>query len=140
MNSTHKKYTEYDFDNDILSVLKDLLLYHSIKKIDHDRCTLTLDSGLELKFVGNLGCSGCTSGNYDITEFCPDVVDNVITNVSIVESPMRGDWQTYSYELFIYAEDKEMKLLRCEGDDGNGCYGTGFCVRVFDIPIKECNM
>ena len=107
------------------------LLYHKITSVNYEANILTLDNGVKLYFIGNEGCGGCTSGNYDITEFNPDVVDNAITNVKLVEEPLTsGEWQDNVYELFIYTENKEMKLLRCEGTDGNGYYGSGFRVKV----------
>ena len=116
----------------ILENLQSALIGHKIVKIDMSRHMLTLDNDSMIHFIANRGCGGCCSGNYDITEFNPEVIDNVITNVTLSErdSDDPDSWQDKIYEIFVFAENQEMKLLSCEGSDGNGCYGTGYRILI----------
>ena len=41
----------------------------------------------------------------------------------------------YSYKIFVYAENKKIKIVQVDGDDGNGYYGTGYLISV-KIPEK----
>ena len=104
--------------------LKNLLIGHSIKKINGD--TLELDNGIKLRFMGNEGCL-CGSGDYDITEL--NECKNVITDAEFDEEYTDG-WDEKSYKLFVYSENKKIKLLQCDGNDGNGYYGTGYHIKV----------
>lgn len=111
--------------------LKDLLVGHSITKVNED--TLELDNGIKLEFTGNEGCC-CGSGEYEITEL--NECKNIITDVEFInEIPKNDSWgEEHSYKIFVYAENKKIKLLQCDGDDGNGYYGTGYHI---DIKLKE---
>ena len=105
--------------------IKDLLIGHSIKKVNDD--TLELDNGIKLKFEGNSGCC-CGAGCYDITEL--NECQNIITDVEFKDT-IKDDWgEQHCYQIFVYAENKEIKLLQCEGDDGNGYYGTGYRIDI----------
>ena len=42
----------------------------------------------------------------------------------------------YSYKIFVYAENKKIKIVQVDGDDGNGYYGTGYSIAV-KFPEKE---
>lgn len=116
----------------VLDQLKSALIGHKIIKIDTNRHIITLDNNSMLQFIANRGCGGCCSGNYDITEFNPNIVDNVITNVTLSErdSDDPDSWRDTVYEIFVFAENREMKLLSCEGSDGNGYYGTGYRILI----------
>lgn len=107
--------------------LKQLLIGHSIKKVNDN--ILELDNGIQLEFIGNNGCS-CGSGEYDITEL--NECSNIITDVEFIDDDINsgncGD--EHSYKIFVYSENKKIKLLQCDGDDGNGYYGTGYHVHV----------
>lgn len=108
--------------------IKELLIGHSVKKVDN--YTLELDNGIQLEFEGNNGCS-CGAGCYDITQL--NECNNVITDVEFEEKDLDENdmWSCkYRYEIFVYAEDTKLKLLQCDGDDGNGYYGTGYHIRV----------
>ena len=107
--------------------LKKLLIGHTIKKVKNN--TLQLDNGIELIFYGNEGCGGCGAGWYDITEL--NEVNNIITDVEFIDT--KKEWDEHCYQIFVYAENKETKLLQCDGDDGNGWYGTGYHI---DIILK----
>ena len=117
-------YEHYEEDK-----IKDLLMYRKVIKVENN--TLFLDNGVKLEIYPNVGCGGCFSGWYDITEL--NECDNVITNVEFVceniDDPNSND--DTSYKIFVYAEDKKIKLLQVDGSDGNGYYGTGYsiCVR-----------
>ena len=94
---------------------------------------LQLDNGLILEIVGNIGCGGCSSGNYELQEL--NGCDNAITNVEFVCDDNTNDkYDETSYKIFVLAADKRIKLLQVDGDDGNGWYGTGYSIIV---KIKE---
>lgn len=103
--------------------VKKLLIGHRIKKVSDN--ILQLDNGVKLKFVGNEGCC-CGAGEYDITEL--NDCDNVITKVEFEEE--NKEYDDISYKLFVYSENKKIKLLQCDGNDGNGYYGTGYHIEV----------
>ena len=59
--------------------------------------------------------------------------DNVITNVEFVRDndvKNKDGYDETSYKIFVYAEDKHIKLAQIDGDDGNGYYGTGYTLYV----------
>lgn len=116
------KELDYTQENEI----KDLLLYRRIVKAEND--TLYLDNGMELIVCGNIGCGGCASGNYSVTEL--NDCDNAITNVEFCRDEDVEDSDYTSYKIFVYAEDKRIKVLQVDGTDGNGWYGTGYSIIV----------
>lgn len=103
--------------------IKQMLIGHTVKKVNNN--TLELDNGIQLKFYGNEGCS-CGAGCYDITEL--NECENAITNVEFIDEDKYGGERIY--RIFVYAENKQIKLLQCDGDDGNGYYGTGYHIEV----------
>lgn len=110
------------------SKIRDLLMYRKIVKVERD--TLYLDNGVELEVCANSGCGGCSAGWYEITEL--NGCDNAITNVEF-ECDDINDPNSYddtSYKIFVYAEDKKIKILQVDGSDGNGYYGTGYSIIV----------
>lgn len=109
--------------------IKELLMYRKIVRVDED--TLYLDNGVELKILPNEGCGGCNSGWYGIEEL--NGCDNAITDVEFECNKINQDdkWsEEHSYKIFVYAEDKKIKIVQVDGDDGNGYYGTGYSIRV----------
>ena len=119
-----KIYYESD-ENEI----RELLLYRKVVKVEGN--TLVLDNGTELTFEGNAGCGFCGSGWYSVTEL--NECDNVITNVEFVRDNVvknKDGYDETSYKIFVYAEDKHIKLAQIDGDDGNGYYGTGYTLYV----------
>lgn len=106
--------------------IKELLMYRKIVKVEND--TLYLDNGIELEVVGNVGCGGCASGNYDVTEL--NECDNVITNVEFTCDNDDSECGGTSYKIFVYAENKRIKIVQVDGTDGNGYYGTGYSIIV----------
>lgn len=110
--------------------ITELLMFRKIVNVEND--TLFLDNGVELEVVANEGCGGCGSGWYSVTEL--NGCDNAITNVEFTCEDI-NDVESYddiSYKIFVYAEDKKIKILQVDGSDGNGYYGTGYtiCVKV----------
>lgn len=108
--------------------IKNLLMYRKVVKVVGD--TLFLDNGIELEVVPNPGCDGCGSGWYEIVEL--NECDNIITDVEFVSEDiddLTSDNDT-SYKIFVYAEDKKIKLVQVDGSDGNGNYGTGYSITV----------
>lgn len=122
----YNNYTEYEHYDE--KGITDLLLYRKIVKVEDD--TLVLDNGLRLEVIANQGCGGCSNGWYYLTEL--NECDNVITNVEFVEDDDYEDdgYNDNSYKIFVYAEDKRIKILQVDGSDGNGYYGTGYSIRV----------
>lgn len=109
--------------------IRELLLYRKVVKVDDSTNTLTLDNGTELTFEGNEGCGGCGSGWYSVTEL--NECDNAITNVEFVcDSDTKDRSDETSYKIFVFAEDRRIKLAQVDGDDGNGWYGTGYQLYV----------
>ena len=109
--------------------IKSLLLLHKVVKATET--SLVLENGIELEIVPNAGCLGCGSGWYSITEL--NVCDNIITNVELVCDDLEY-YGEKSYKIFVFAEDRKIKLAQIDGDDGNGYYGTGYDIIV---KIKE---
>ena len=106
-------------------LIKKLLLYRKIVKVEKD--SLYLDNGTELEILPNTGCI-CGAGCYEITEL--NNCDNVITDVEVLEEEINSEYGDYSYKIFVYAEDKRLKILQVDGSDGNGYYGTGYSIIV----------
>lgn len=110
------------------SKIKDLLMYRKIVKVEND--TLYLDNGVELEVIANKGCGGCSAGWYEVTEL--NGCENAITNVEFawddIDDP--NSYDDTSYKIFVYAEDKKIKILQVDGSDGNGYYGTGYSIIV----------
>lgn len=94
---------------------------------------LTLSDGTTLKVWGNDGGCACSSGCYPLATL--NRVDNIITNVEVVESPHTdeddADGEGY-YKIFVYAADERINVASFEGSDGNGYYGTGWWLDVSD--------
>lgn len=90
---------------------------------------LKLDDGTTLTVYPNSGCGGCPAGNYALTHLAK--VDNVITSVTFdAEESAKGGT---TYRVFVYAGHETInavELLKVEGDDGNGHYGTGYSLVV----------
>lgn len=111
--------------------IKELLFGRKVKKVSAD--TLLLDNGIELTVKANEGCGGCNSGWYYLQEL--NGCDNAITNVELVcDSEVEDSDNETSYKIFVFTEDKRIKLLQVDGDDGNGYYGTGYSITV---KLKE---
>lgn len=130
-NEYQKRYEFYVPDKNDEYFIKNILLGHSITKVN--KSTLRLDNGIELQFIGNSGCGGCVSGNYYIKEL--NDCKNIITDVSFKKYCI--DDTEYSYKLFVYAENEKIKLLQCDGDDGNGYYGSGYEIYIKNIDLEK---
>lgn len=96
---------------------------------------LILDNGTVIRVIPNKGGCACPSGDYYLKSVA--AVDNIITNVKVVNEP-RGDddWQPGKeyepgrYSIFVYTGHKEINAVTIEGNDGNGYYGTGYHLMV----------
>ena len=107
--------------------IRSLLLYRKIIKVEND--TLYLDNGIELEIWPNTGCGGCYAGWYHLVEL--NECDNAITNVEFYcDADTADSDDATSYKIFVYAENKKIKLLQVDGDDGNGYYGSGYSIIV----------
>ena len=110
--------------------IKDLLMFRKVVKVKDD--VLFLDNGTELHILPNEGWGGCGAGWYGITDL--NNCDNVITNVEFECESLGNYGEEFSYKIFVYAENKKLKILQVDGDDGNGYYGTGYSIVV---KVKE---
>ena len=108
--------------------IRELLLYRKIVKVSWD--TLCLDNGVELEICPNQGCGGCSSGWYELVEL--NDCDNAITNVEFSCDDIydENSYNDLSYKIFVYAENKKLKILQVDGTDGNGYYGSGYSIIV----------
>lgn len=117
-----KYYEEYNTKE-----ITELLMFRKVIKVKNN--TLFLDNGVKLEIFPNEGCGGCSSGWYEIIEL--NGCDNIITNVEFDEdSETLYPDDDKSYKIFVYAENKKIKLLQVDGTDGNGYYGTGYTIKV----------
>lgn len=118
---------ENTFDQDNKTEITNLLLWKSVKKISDNE--LELSDGTKLKLRGNEGCGGCSSGWYELTEL--NEVPNAITAVMFEDAPLNDYYEHGGcYRIFVYAENKIIKLAEFDGSDGNGYYGTGYWIDV----------
>lgn len=94
---------------------------HSVLKVGED--TLQLDDGTTLKFVGNADC--CMY--YELERLAD--TENIITKVELT-----GDFEDKTgngvFEIFVFTGEQRINLVRFEGSDGTGYYGTGYTIRV----------
>lgn len=117
------KILNYDDEEEI----RNLLLYHSVKKVSKD--CLVLDNGIKLKIIPNSSWCSCGAGDYRIKEL--NGCDNIITNVSFDFDTDDDDYN--SYKIFVFSENTKVKLLDVEGFDGSGWYGTGYEIKVMVV-------
>ena len=111
--------------------IEELLMFQKVIKVNFndDFGTMVLDNGVEVIITPNEGCSGCSAGHYSISRL--NTCDNVITRVELKESYLDEDYEEEKkYEIFVYADNREINLLTVEGSDGNGYYGTGYTLEV----------
>nr|DAV69527.1 MAG TPA: hypothetical protein [Caudoviricetes sp.] len=100
--------------------------------------TMVLDDGTHLEFEGNYGCC-CGSGDYDITSMFQRGTPTARIMSAEVEAHDVDPDREYSdtvYTLFVIVEDERLPLVECQGNDGNGYYGSGFTVTV-TAPEQE---
>ncbi len=109
-----------------------LFVGRTVEKVDEDR--LRLDDGTELQIVPNYGCGGCSNGWYQLEEL--NGCENVITRAEVVDEHIDG-MDGHRYTLFVFADNQKINLATIEGDDGNGCYGTGFEIVVIACGPQE---
>lgn len=97
--------------------------------------TLTLDNGIVLSIEANEGGCSCSAGDYFITSL--STVDNVITNVEVIDEVTDDGWdEDHQYRIFVYTEHEAINAVVIDGSDGNGYYGTGFWITVSDPSAK----
>ena len=131
INHIDKKST-YELDYYAEESIKALLLYRKIVKVDDN--TLYLDNGVELIVCPNEGCGGCSAGWYSLVEL--NNCDNVITNVEFCCDDDTADYyDDTSYKIFVFAENKKIKILQVDGSDGNGYYGSGYSIIVKEKKV-----
>ena len=124
MKKSMKKYEVNYYEE---KRIKELLLYRKIIKVEND--TLYLDNGTELEICPNQGCGGCSSGWYSLVEL--NDCDNAITKVEFAcDENTSNKYDDTSYKIFVFAENKKIKVLQVDGSDGNGYYGSGYSIIV----------
>lgn len=116
-------------DGEDIEEIKKLLLYKKITEVtinsNYMTGTMKLDDGTVLKIVANEGCGGCNNGWYSLEEL--NKCDNAITDVELVYDKRNSD---EVIQIFVIAEDKRIKIIDVQGDEGNGYYGRGFTIYV----------
>lgn len=122
-----EKYLNHTQPEEIEAVL----VGHRVTQVGED--VLELDDGTQLQFLGNSGCGGCSSGWYNLCELAD--VDNIITRVELDNRP-DDEVGAGIYSIFVFAAHQKINLATFVGSDGNGCYGTGYEIRVtFAQPV-----
>lgn len=114
------------YSQDDEEAIRSILLGRTVAKVGDDK--LRLDDGTELTITPNEGWCSCGAGDYALTELneCPV---NAIMAVEFERIDDTSEWAT-SYRVFVLAEDRRIKLMQVDGDDGNGYYGTGYWINV----------
>lgn len=123
--------TYYDSDN-----FTPILAGRYVTSIVDD--TMILDDGTCLEFEPNIGCD-CGSGQYYITSMFERGTPTARIMSAEVEVDSVDESDEYSdlvYTLFVIVEDERLPLVECQGNNGNGYYGSGFTVRV-TVPEQE---
>ena len=126
------------YDNDDLTpvlagrYVVDAETFDDTTYLDEQKGRLTLDDGTVLILAGQDGCGGCDSGWYYLTSLFQRGTPNARIMSAEVEEQQIGDseYGDTRYTLFVIVDDERLPLAEFEGDDGNGCYGTGFNVTV----------
>ena len=116
-------------DGEDIEEIKKLLLYKKIVevKLNNDGMTgsMKLDDGTSLWIAANEGCGGCNNGWYSLEEL--NKCDNAITDVELVYDKRSSD---EVIQIFVIAEDRRVKIIDVQGDEGNGYYGRGFTIYI----------
>lgn len=131
-----KKYTDEDKEE-----IRNLLLWNRVEVVSKTEVIgpvgilrILPKHGEEklLRIGGNEGCGGCSSGWYELSEL-NGTAWNAITAVDFEDSPdgSYGNGEGH-YRIFVYCENRKIKLAEFEGSDGNGYYGTGYWIEVYE--------
>lgn len=128
-----KNFTEEDKKE-----IRDLLLWNRVEKVGDSVLRVYnnyWDEGKLLHLGGNEGCGGCSSGWYELSELNGSE-HNAITAVEFEDDPA-GDGSNHEnytghYRIFVLCENTKIKLAEFEGSDGNGYYGTGYWIKVYE--------
>lgn len=116
-------------DGEDIDAIKNLLLYKKIVEVtlnnDGMTGTMKLDDGTSLWIASNEGCGGCGNGWYYLEEL--NKCDNAITDVELVYDRRNSD---EVIQIFVIAEDRRVKIIDVQGDEGNGYYGRGFTIYI----------
>jgi len=130
--------TLYEYDE---TEIRELLIGRKIIRVQEnvvdDEGHVTLDDGTILALNGNKGGCVCSAGDYYLSTL--NRVENVITNVEIDTADDQNNDDGYSdtvYSIYVYTAGDREVFAEFTGDDGNGCYGTGFSIQV-SLPPKD---
>lgn len=104
-----------------------------IGKWSHSTGMLVLDNGVKVYILPNQGGCACSAGDYELTALA--TADNIITDVRLTVEGDPGDYNdsALSYRIYVVADATVINLVRIDGDDGNGYYGTGYELFV-EVP------
>jgi hypothetical protein len=121
--------TTVRYDHNDVVEIADLLMGRRIVHVDLDKRLLQLDNGTEIEVEPNEGGCACSAGDYELTHLA--TVENIITDVRVVNDPSGDDYNGPSYQhtgysIFVVADATEINAVQIDGDDGNGYYGTGY--------------
>lgn len=110
--------------------IKKLLLYRKITEVhlnnDNKSGTMLLDDGTMLQIATNdPQAEHCDCGYWYLDEL--NTCDNVITNVELIYDQKNGD---EVIQIFVYAENTQIKIIDVYGNVGNGFYGRGFNIWI----------
>ena len=129
-----------EYDQEDHDQIRSLLLGRKVKKVSDDE--LELDNGVLLKIEPNEGAWPDGTGDYVLKEL--NGIDNAITSVEFTQTEMPSipEEDIYyddarSYKIFVFADAVKVNMVRVEGDDGNGYYGTGYHINVRFPTIEE---
>lgn len=94
---------------------------------------MRLDNERIVYIAPNQGGCICGAGDYTLTHLA--TVDNIITRVDVINDPASDDTynqETQSYRIFVLAGHEQINAMIIDGSDGNGWYGTGYELLIFD--------
>lgn len=119
---------DYDLSYEDESDIQKLLLGRRIVATSFTDHTITLNNGTVIRVIPNEGGCSCGSGDYELTSLA--TVDNIITDVRIVNSPSDDYGDGEGYRIFVVADAAEINVLQVDGNDGSGYYGTGYSLHI----------
>lgn len=91
---------------------------------------ILLSNGVELQFRNDYEC--CSWFSTNVVE--GELVDNVITGVSVEENSEDGELQ---YVIHILSQNTVVSTLEVSGDPGTGFYLNGASLTVSEVSLRE---
>ena len=133
----------YFYDDLTQEVLEKQLIGRRIVRVEDNG--LVLDDGTTLYVVPNVGCGGCSCGDWWLTRLA--ATNNAITAVEMVResNPEKRYTGDYNWDdrvrIFVYTESdiQATEIVTAEGFEDNGFYGEGIHLYVMGIASKREN-